>query len=129
MKQKLLLNILLTGNIIMLHGTALAVSTDDFEALTTQNLINLCTVPNNDPFAQQAIHFCQGYLVGAFDFHMAERKGSKENPWFCLPKPEPSRNEMVAKFVKWAVVHPEYMHEMPVETEFRFFVANYPCNK
>lgn len=129
MKQKLLPSLLLAGSFLIMPDTALAVTKHDFEALTTQNLINLCTVPSKDPLAQQAIHFCQGYLVGAFDFHMAERKNSRQNPWFCLPKPEPSRNEIVAKFVKWTTSHPEYMHELPVETEFRFFITNYPCNK
>ena len=129
MKQKVLLSLLLTGNFLMMSGTALAVTKHDFEAMTTQNLINLCTVSSKDPLAQQAIHFCQGYLVGAFDFHMAERKDSKQKPWFCLPKPEPSRDEIVAKFVEWTSAHPEYMNELPVETEFRFLVANYPCNK
>jgi len=128
MKQKLLLGILLAGNFIM-SFSALAVTKHDFEALTTQNLINLCSVSSKDPLAQQAIHFCQGYLVGAFDFHIAESKGSKKKPWFCLPKPEPSRNVIVAAFVKWATAHPEYMQELPVETEFRFLVDKYPCNQ
>ena len=129
MKQKVLLSLLLTGNFLMMSGTALAVTKHDFEAMTTQNLINLCTVSSKDPLAQQAIHFCQGYLVGAFDFHMAARKDSKQKNWFCLPKPEPSRDEIVAQFVEWATAHPEYMNEVPVETEFRFLVANYPCSK
>ena len=128
MKHKLLLGILLAGNFLM-TSSALAVTKHDFEALTTQNLINLCTVSSKDPLAQQAIHFCQGYLVGAFDFHMAERKDARKNPWFCLPKPEPSRDKIVAQFVKWTTAHPEYMRELPVETEFRFLIANYPCNK
>ena len=128
MKQKLLPGILLAGN-FLITSSALAVTKHDFEALTTQNLINLCSVSSKDPLAQQAIHFCQGYLVGAFDFHMAERKDAKKKPWFCLPKPEPSRDEIVAQFVKWATAHPEYMQELPVETQFRFFITNYPCKK
>src|SRR5262245_61788171 len=43
-----------------------AVTEADFEAKTTQNLLNLCTAPPSDPYYREAIHFCHGYLVGAY---------------------------------------------------------------
>ena len=32
-------------------------------------------------------------------------------------------------FVEWAKAHPQYMNELPVETEFRFLMEKWPCKK
>ena len=130
MKLKLIVQLLLAGAVVLAFGVAnAAVTDDDFETETTQNLINLCTVSKSDPRAKEAIHFCHGYLVGAYDFHMAESSDSGQDPWVCFPTPEPSRDKAVAMFVKWARAHPQYMSEKPVETEFRFLMEQWPCKK
>jgi hypothetical protein len=110
-------------------GVAGAVTAEDFEVKTTQNLLNLCAVSATDPLAKEAIQMCQGYLVGAYDYHMAENSGPGGTPLVCLPKPEPSRNEATAMFVTWAKAHPQYLKESPVETEFRFLTEKWPCKK
>ncbi len=110
-------------------GVAGAVTAEDFEVKTTQSLLNLCAVSANDPLAKEAIQMCQGYLVGAYDYHMAENSGPGGQPLVCLPKPEPSRNEVTAMFVAWVKAHPQYMKESPVETEFRFLTEKWPCKK
>ena len=110
-------------------GVAGAVTPEDFEVKTTQNLLNLCAVSANDPVAKEAIQMCQGYLVGAYDYHMAENSGPGGTPLVCLPKPEPSRNEATAMFVAWVKAHPQYLKESPVETEFRFLTEKWPCKK
>ena len=129
MKHNIAATLLLAGAGLLTSGAANAVKNIDFETTTTQNLINLCTVSKNDPKAAEAIHFCHGYLVGAFDYHMSEVEKDGKSPLFCLPTPQPSRNEAVAQFVKWALAHPEYMHELPVDTEFRFLSDQYPCKQ
>ncbi|MGR9109040.1 MAG: hypothetical protein ACU843_19170, partial [Gammaproteobacteria bacterium] len=45
----------------------------------------------------------------------------------CVPKPYPTRNESIDRFIAWAKQHPEYSSELPVETEFRFLVEIWPC--
>ena len=45
----------------------------------------------------------------------------------CMPDPEPSRNEEIARLVKWVQAHPEYFDESPVETEFRYLMQRFPC--
>jgi hypothetical protein len=108
-------------------GGAWAVTEEDFKADTTRNLFNLCAVAASDKMSQQAVHFCQGYLVGAYDAHIAENAGPDGIRLVCLPDPPPSRNEAAAAFVAWARAHPQYMNEAPVETEFRFLVDTWPC--
>jgi len=105
------------------------VTEQDFVAKTTQNLINLCTASPQDPHYQQAIHFCQGYLVGAVHFHLSETANKPQYQLFCFPEPRPSRNESIDQFIAWAKQHPEYMNEPPVDTEFRFLTENWPCAK
>ena len=104
-----------------------AVTEADFEVKTTQNLLNLCTAPPNDPYYREAIHFCEGYLVGAYQYYLSETGGDTSNAFVCLPTPPPSRNEAFRMFIAWAQAHPQYLNERPVETEFRFLTEKWPC--
>ncbi len=115
--------------IFLVPGLAGAVTKEDFVAKTTRNIINLCTVSADDPLHKEAIHFCEGYLVGAYHFHIAESSGPGGKRMVCFPKPPPSRDQAISMFVKWVLAHPQYMKESPVETEFRFLVEKWPCKK
>jgi len=119
------LSVLLALPALALGG---AVSEKDFQAQTTENLINLCTATPDDPLYQQAINFCHGFLVGAYRYYYAEHSGPKAIKLVCFPDPPPSRNEAIGMFIEWAKAHPQYMQEGPVETEFRFLMEKWPCN-
>ncbi len=114
----------------LLLTPALSGATDekDFEAKTTQNIINLCTTSPEEPLFAQAVNFCHGYLVGAYHYYVAQASGPDGLKMVCMPDPPPSRNEAIAMFVEWAQAHPEYMDEAAVETEFRFLIESWPCN-
>jgi Ssp1 endopeptidase immunity protein Rap1a len=115
---------------ILLSGSAQAnVTEDDFVAKTTQNLINLCTASPQDPQYREAIHFCQGYLVGAYQFDQAQAADKPEVKLVCFTDPKPSRNQAIEMFITWAKQHPEFMNEIPVDTEFRFLTEKWPCKK
>ena len=127
MKRKMI--VLLLVAVLALPGLARAVTEEDFKVKTTQNLINLCTVSADDPHGEKAIHFCHGYLIGAYDYHVTANSGPEGKPLFCMPDPPPTRNAAIGMFVEWAKAHPEYMGEKPVETEFRFLGEKWPCKK
>lgn len=114
---------------VLVPALVSAVAEADFEAKTTQNLLNLCTAPPSDPRYREAIHFCHGYLVGAYHYHLSETAGEGGQPLVCFPTPAPSRNEAIRLFVAWAQAHPQYMNERPVDTEFRFLAEQWPCQK
>lgn len=76
-----------------------------------------------------AIHFCQGYVVGAYHYYLAERAGSNVPPLACLPNPPPTRDAAIAMFVDWARSNPQYMSELPVDSLMRFAVTTWPCRK
>lgn len=113
---------------LFVTGAANANVTDeDFVAQNTQNLLNLCTASPQDPLYREAIHFCHGYLVGAYHYYQAETAEKQESKLFCPPVPKPSRNDTIAMFISWAQKHSQYMVETPVETEFRFLTEKWPC--
>jgi hypothetical protein len=111
----------------MLPRLAGAVSGEDFKVKTTRDLMNLCTVSADDPLRKEALNFCHGYLVGAYHYYEAENSGPGGARLVCIPNPAPSRNEAIGMFVEWTRVHPQYMDEKPVETEFRFLSEKWPC--
>ena len=127
MKRKLLQFIVILGT--FLPGLASsAVTEEDFQVKTTRQLLNLCTASPQDEYYEEAIHFCQGYLVGAYHYSIAEHSKDPKNLFVCLPDPKPSRNEVVALFVAWAKANPQYMTDMPVESQLRFMSEKWPCN-
>jgi hypothetical protein len=124
--KRTLVSLLLVAAFI-LPGLAGAVSEEDFKAKTTRNLMNLCTAPADDPLRDEAIHFCYGYLVGAYHYYEAENSGPDGDRLVCIPSPAPSRDEAIGMFIKWTYANSQYMDEKPVETEFRFLSEIWPC--
>ena len=106
-----------------------AVTDDDFVLSTTQNLVNLCSVSPSDPRAKEAIQMCEGYMLGAYHYYLATNSGKNDMRLVCMPNPTPSRNEAAAMFVEWAKANPQYMKDAPVDSEFRFMSAKWPCKK
>lgn len=127
MKSKILM---LVAALVMLQPVwAGAVSEKDFEAQTTEQIINLCTATPSDTLYQQAINFCQGYLVGAYKYYEAAHSGPDAPKFVCLPNSPPSRRDAIAMFIEWAKARPQHWKESPVETEFRFLMEKWPCNR
>ncbi len=119
---------ILTLFLVPTLAAAGSVTEKDFVAATTRDLLNLCAASPDDPLYQQAINFCHGYLIGAYHFDQAMAAGPEGTRLVCMPDPEPSRNEEIARLVKWVQAHPEYFDESPVETEFRYLMQRFPCN-
>ena len=119
--------VLLLMIVFLLPGFAGAVTEKDFQAETTQDFLNLCTASPDDPLYHQAVNFCHGYLVGAYQYYEAVSSGPKGIDLVCFSNPEPSRNEAIGMFIEWAKAHPQYWEEKPVETEFRFLMEKWPC--
>lgn len=124
MHQKL--GAILATVFFLIPSVTRAVTQEDFLVRNTQNLLNLCTASASDPLYKEAIHMCHGYLIGAVHYHQAATAhGSKR--LVCLPDPPPARNEAIDMFIEWLKARPQYMKELPVETEFRFLIEKWPC--
>jgi len=120
---------LLIATIIAWPAVAAAVTEGDFEVKTARDLLDLCTVVPEDPRYKEALHFCHGYLVGAYHYYLATLAGPNAKPLVCPSDPPPSRNAVISGFVAWARAHPQYMNEPPVETEFRYLTETWPCKR
>jgi hypothetical protein len=127
MAQKAIVLIAMIVFLLSVPGFAGAVTEKDFEAKTTQDLVNLCSVSPDDPLYDKAINFCHGYFVGAYHYYEAMSTGPKGVKFVCLPDPRPSRNEVIQMIVEWVKAHPQYLKETPVETQFRFMMEKWPC--
>ena len=121
--------LLLLGVVLAMPGVAFAVTDGDFEVKTTRSLLNLCTVSAEDPRYKEALHFCHGYLVGAYHYYVASISGPNAKRLLCPPDPPPTRNAAIAAFIAWAQARPQYINDAPVDTEFRFLTETYPCKR
>ena len=128
MVKKLISALVVIGCLV--PGLARAAVTDeDFVLATTQNLVNLCSVSASDPRAKEAIQMCEGYMLGAYHYYLATNSGKNDMRLVCMPSPTPTRDQVAAMFVEWAKANPQYMKEAPVDSEFRFMSARWPCKK
>ncbi|MCW2241243.1 Rap1a/Tai family immunity protein [Azospirillum canadense] len=107
--------------------TAQAPSETNFQVRTTGDLVQLCEAAPTDPTGIAALHFCQGFAVGAYQYHQIVTAAEGKRQLVCAPNPPPSRNEAVAAFIAWAKQNPQQMNTPPVEGLFRFLSQRYPC--
>ncbi|MFO7598885.1 MAG: Rap1a/Tai family immunity protein [Candidatus Desulfacyla sp.] len=125
MKQRWMMVVLM--GIFLIPGWVGAVDKDDFVVDTTGDLMALCTACESDPLHKEAVHFCMGFLVGSYHYHVVATMGSDGKRLVCPPDPPPPRAEVATRFVDWVKKHPEYLNEEPVDTWFRFLIETYPC--
>ncbi|MFM8330273.1 MAG: Rap1a/Tai family immunity protein [Candidatus Methylumidiphilus sp.] len=106
---------------------AQALGPEQFEVHNTQDIIELCSTAPTDPLYVAAIHFCHGYLIGAYHYQDALYKGPGIKPVVCLPTPTPTRNEGIAQYLAWAKAHPEYGKDRAVDSLSKFLAETWPC--
>jgi hypothetical protein len=127
MKRKLIC--MLFAVALLMPTLAAAGVEQDFIVDSTDDIIALCSAAPTDPNYIAAIHFCHGYLVGAYAYYDALASGPEGDKLVCFPDPAPSRNQAIGMYVEWAKAHPEHMSEPPVDTMFMFLMEKWPCPK
>ena len=106
---------------------ARAATTDNFMIRTTADFVALCeTEPGQDNYVA-AIHFCQGFASGAYQYYLAVAQHDPALRYVCPTDPPPTRNQAIASFLAWARANPSSMSEPAVESIFRFLGQTYPC--
>ncbi len=99
----------------------------DFEVRSTNDMVDLCTVAATNELYREAIHFCHGYLTGAYAYHVRLMSGPNAQNMFCMPNPPPSRTDAINKYVIWVKSNPKYKGDPVPDTMLRFLIASYPC--
>lgn len=107
--------------------TAPAPTEMNFQVKSTGDLMRLCEAKPSDTTGIAALHFCHGFAVGAYQYHQIVSAAEGKRPLFCPPNPTPTRNEMIAEFVRWANQNTQQLSAPPVEGMFRFLAQRFPC--
>lgn len=115
----------------LLAAPAMAQVTDqEFRSGRTGDLAALCGAPASDPMHTAAVNWCQGFMVGAGQYHHSmSAAGTAPKSLFCLPTPEPTLEQARLAFVAWARAHPQYAAERAVDGLTRFAAETWPCPK
>jgi hypothetical protein len=104
-----------------------ATSEAQFQVRTTADLVALCSTPVEDPLGTAAVNFCEGFAVGAYQYHQIAETATQAKPLFCLPSPPPSRDRAIAQFIEWSKSHSDDLDRVPIEGIFTFLKDQYPC--
>jgi hypothetical protein len=111
-----------------LTPTASAATADNFVVRTTADFVALCDSQQGSENYVAAIHFCQGFASGAYQYYASIAQNDPSARFVCPPDPAPSRNEVIANFLAWARAHQERMAEPAVDSIFRYLGETYPCS-
>jgi hypothetical protein len=104
-----------------------AATPQNFQVATTADYLALCSTAQGQDNYVAAIHFCEGFETGAYQYYLALAAKDPAERFVCLPSPSPSRDKVKADFVAWAKANPAVMNDQPVDSMFRYLGQTYPC--
>ena len=110
-------------------GVVQALDQSYFTLKTTQDLYKVCSLAPNDPLREQALDFCEGFLVGVVSYHDAVTDRVNLKPLICYPKTA-TRDDAIQAFITWAAAHQQnqkFMNDPPVYGAVRGLAAKWPC--
>lgn len=108
-------------------GQARAVSEDQFQLRNTGDLVALCAAAPAEALGTAALNFCQGYTTGVYHVLAQAKVAANAQRLFCLPQPEPSRNQAIAGFVKWADTDQARLALAPADGVAQYLIQAFPC--
>jgi hypothetical protein len=127
MRTRLLALVLPALALAPLGSVRAAVTEANFHMQTAGDLVALCSATQDDPLATAAIHFCQGFAVGAYQTLSGLQSGMRQK-LFCPPQAMPSRNQAIANFVGWIKANPSAMAEPPADALADYLITHFPCS-
>ena len=112
---------------LMVSAQSLAGALQDHKVITTEDLVELCSVSADDPLYHAAMGFCLGYIDAAIDYHAALTAGPKYDPVAC-PDTEVTREQVMGVLVDWSKGNAQYLEiEAPVHGVMRAVAGKWPC--
>ena len=119
------------ASVALWPGLVQAMDMSDFNLTTTEDLYKVCSAAPDDPLRQQALDFCEGFLVGVVSYHDAITDREHLKRLICYPVGA-SRNEGIQAFVNWAAANQKnqkFMNDPPVYGAVRGLAAKWPCKQ
>ena len=89
-----------------------AADLNDFKLETGQELADLCSADEGNPYYTEARMFCYGVLEGLAQYHNAVARGPEGVRIVC-PEGQVTREEYVQTFLDWAEAHPDMANSQP----------------
>ena len=91
--------------------------------LSTQELVNVCKTPASP----ESRSFCVGYLTAIYDTYLATRNPKTSQSNICIKQPAPTRDEVIAGYMKWVQDNPPAASGPASGTLLRFLTVRFPC--
>ena len=104
-------------------GLAQAQSNAGIKVLSTQELVNVCKFPASP----ESRSYCIGYSTAIYDTYLATRHPQRAKPFICVNQPAPSRDEVIADFVKFGQENPQTADKPAAGVFLGFLAAKFPC--
>ena len=104
-------------------GLAQAQSNAGIKVLSTQELVNVCKFP----VSPESRSYCIGYSTAIYDTYLATRHPQRAKPFICVNQPAPSRDEVIADFVKFGQENPQTADKPAAGVFLGFLAAKFPC--
>ena len=93
------------------------------KVLSTQELVDVCKLPASP----ESRSFCIGYSTAIYDTYLATRHPKRAKPFICVKQPAPSRDEVIADFVKFGQETPQAADKPAAGVFLGFLAARFPC--
>ncbi|MGI9265028.1 MAG: Rap1a/Tai family immunity protein [Gammaproteobacteria bacterium] len=120
--------IILTASLLFATTLTRAADTADFNASTTRDLVDLCSVSDSDDLYAAAMGYCLGFVDAAHDYHHSITSGELLKPIAC-PGHDVTRQELVDVFLAWAGANGGLLDsESPIHGLMRAASAKWPCS-
>jgi hypothetical protein len=120
--------VILTASLVLVATFSQAADTSDFNASTTRDLVNLCSVSDGDELYAAAMGYCLGFVDAAHDYHQSITSGELLEPIAC-PGHDVTRQELVDVFLAWAGANGGLLDgESPIHGLMRAASAKWPCS-
>lgn len=110
-------------------GSGAAVEPSSFEVKNAGELVAVCTTPATDPNYAAAIHFCHGYIVGAYHYYESLVEQPMYQPLFCPTDPKAPRDQFIKDFITWVKANPQYNKDRAVHVLFKYMIDKWPCTR
>ncbi len=120
---------MLAAAAVSTSGVAGAVDASHFEVKSAADLIAVCTTPATDPHYMAAVHFCHGYIVGAYHYYESLVTAPMYQPLFCPDDKQRPRDQFIKDFIIWAKAHPQYDKDLAVHVLFKYMIDRWPCTR
>ena len=98
--------------------SGLAQAQEKVQVLSTQELVKVCGLPASP----ESRSFCVGYATGIYDTYLATRHPQRAKPYICVKQPAPTRDEVIAEFVKFGQSN-QQVADKPAAGVFLGFLA------